>query len=100
MRVSYSMCAGQASHLSLRVQMYGFPRLYRKSQQLARWSIKDKPTLKLVSGRIGYAWRVPNTFAGTVHCVVYLGHVEFSAILLVETSLSRALTYQAPATLS
>lgn len=43
-------------------KIYGFPRLYRKSQQLARWCIRDKDTLKIVSGRIGYAYRVPNTF--------------------------------------
>lgn len=44
-------------------KMYGIPRVYRKSQRLARWSIRDKPTLKIVSGRIGYIYRVPNTFA-------------------------------------
>ena len=46
-------------------QIYGFPKLYRKSQQLARWAITDKATLKLVSGRIAYIYRVPDTFAGT-----------------------------------
>ncbi|KAL0034028.1 hypothetical protein WJX79_004194 [Trebouxia sp. C0005] len=43
-------------------KVYGIPKLYRKSQQLARWSITDKTTLKIVSGRIGYVYRVPNTF--------------------------------------
>ena len=52
------------AHLFVHIQIYGFPRLYRKSQQLARWCIRDKDTLKIVSGRIGYAYRVPNTFLG------------------------------------
>jgi len=53
----------------LPLQVYGIPRLYRKSQQLARWSISDKTTLKIVSGRIGYVYRVPNTFIGRNECV-------------------------------
>lgn len=51
------------------LQVYGIPKLYRKSQQLARWSITDKTTLKIVSGRIGYVYRVPNTFTGRNECV-------------------------------
>ncbi|DBB01686.1 TPA: hypothetical protein ACH3X1_000318 [Trebouxia sp. C0004] len=43
-------------------KVYGIPKLYRKSQQLARWSITDKTTLKIVSGRIGYVYRVPSSF--------------------------------------
>ncbi|DBB14672.1 TPA: hypothetical protein ACH3X3_004299 [Trebouxia sp. C0006] len=43
-------------------KVYGIPKLYRKSQQLARWSINDKATLKTVSGRIGYVYRVPDNF--------------------------------------
>lgn len=46
------------------VQVYGFPRLYRKQQQLARWLVRDKATLKVVSGRIGYLYRAPNTLSG------------------------------------
>lgn len=46
------------------LQVYGIPKLYRKSQQLARWSISDKATLKIVSGRVRYVYRVPDTFIG------------------------------------
>jgi len=53
----------------MRLQVYGIPKLYRKSQQLARWSITDKATLKIVSGRIGYVYRVPDPFIGRNECV-------------------------------
>ena len=58
--------------LSLDAQIYGFPRIYRKSQQLARWAIRDPVTLKAVQGRIGYLYRAPNTLSGTWFLVLRL----------------------------
>lgn len=66
-RLSRSGCPDKLSH----AQIYGFPRLYRKSQQLARWTIRDKATLKIVSGRIGYLYRAPNTLSGKMLCAGY-----------------------------